>query len=165
MSRPEGSFFSFARSIQVLVFVWFAISGINLPLFINTDTETTTTTNGSMTIVYCSVLKHMAPLSRQIFWLTGRVLVFLLPMVITWISYIGIYWRMKRARSKVRWRSNVKGHYDTYLFVSSMWFYTIIAMNQNTINYRLLTFGVSRLLVKRRNNTATWRLFLSACLP
>jgi hypothetical protein len=111
LSRPEGSFFSFASSVQVLVFVWLAICGINLPQFIYSGTEMTTTTNGLMTIVKCVILQHMPPRSSMIYWLIGRVLVFywligrvlvfLVPLIITWVSYTGIYWKMIHIRSKV----------------------------------------------------------------
>jgi hypothetical protein len=101
LSRPEGTSFSFARSVQLMAFVWIVNCGIYLPQIIYSDTQVTTTPNGLETIVTCGSLLHMTEQSREVYWIIGRVLVFLVPLVITWVSYIGIYWKMVLARSKV----------------------------------------------------------------
>lgn len=101
LSLPEGCFFSFRGGAQFLTCAWLAICGFNLPLFVATDTAEITAPNGSTT-VHCYKLKNLDPISRRIYWLSGRVLVYLVPLVIILVSYTGIYWRMRRAHSQVR---------------------------------------------------------------
>jgi hypothetical protein len=101
LSRPEGSFFKFGRSVQLLTLVWLVICGINMPLFVLTDTAVMWNRSTATTIVYCARLQFMTPKSQQIYSLVGRILVFLVPLIITWVSYVGIYWRTMRASSKV----------------------------------------------------------------
>lgn len=101
LSRPEGSFFGISRGVKVLTFVWLVISAFNLPLFIFTDTSSTTMSNGSSAAVFCVALQRLTLKSRHVYWLTGRILVFFVPLVVTWISYAQIFSTMRNAHSKV----------------------------------------------------------------
>lgn len=143
LSKPEGSSLSFARSIQLLAFVWIIICGINLPLFILTDTQVTTTPNGLVTIVSCITLLQMTAQSRQIYWIIGRVPLFLIPIAITWVSYVGIYWKMVLARSKV-WVSLKFVHKFRSLNLVKLWMHIIC-----TKRYR---FEKATLYVRADNN-------------
>jgi hypothetical protein len=102
LSRPDGSFLSFKRSVQVLVFVWFAICGISAPVIAFTDTAVDYDAKRiPRPIVRCVTMLYMSPRARLIYWLSGRVLVFFVPLIITCMSNAGIYWKMRRAQFKV----------------------------------------------------------------
>jgi hypothetical protein len=43
----------------------------------------------------------MDPYVQDVYQVASRIFVFFVPLIITWASYAGIFWKMARAKNKV----------------------------------------------------------------
>lgn len=62
-------------------------------------------TGHTVTLSMCSRLANMDESIRGIYQLLSRLILFFFPLGITWISYVGIYWKMMRAKRQVDFAS------------------------------------------------------------
>lgn len=72
------------------------MSAVNIPVLVFADVVLVTPSQK-----VCASLFSMDPRREEIYLLFSRVLVFAVPLAITWSSYIGIYFKMISGKKKV----------------------------------------------------------------